>query len=149
MRPILAGLIAAALHCSALAGSTSANLYGRWKVTGVAGAQNTTSLADTEIDKLKGEDMVVASGEIRFADAVCVHPQMTKSTHATETFFRREYKMSATGLHLPTPVTEYDVSCATPSPISYFYVRDSMNIVIFWNGFFLNATKQVSTTDKR
>jgi hypothetical protein len=143
-----AGLIAVALHCTAFAGTTDANLYGRWKVTGVAGAQNTTSLSSDEIDKLKGDEFVIDAQTIRFAGEECAHPQMTKSIHSTESFFRREYKISPKGLNLPDPVTEFEVACDAPSPISYIYVRDGKVIVFFWNGFFLNATRQALETDR-
>jgi len=133
------------IHHEACAGTTGESLYGNWAITGVADAQEITSLSSDDADKLTGKTFVVQSSEIRFDGETCLHPQFKKSSQSTESFFRREYKMTPKKLRLPNPVTEVEVTCDAPSEISFIYRRNKGEIVIFWNGFFLNAQKSAST----
>lgn len=91
---------------------------------------------------LKGRDFIVSAEAVLFDGESCMAPTFQQSRHATATFFRREYRMDPNPMRLPDPVSEIEIACRQPSPISYVYMRDQRHIVIFWRGFFLNAEKR-------
>ncbi|HEX8611754.1 MAG TPA: hypothetical protein VF800_10760 [Telluria sp.] len=136
-------LVLAFTSPSILAGQDSGSaLTGRWTVTGIAGAQETTSLSSDEADQLKGRDFVVTSASVHFADETCEKPTFIRTRHSTAVFFRREYKLDPRSMRLPDSVTEIAIQCHAPSPINFVYLRDKRHMVLFWRGFFLNATRR-------
>lgn len=120
-----------------------ASLIGHWKVTGAADAQETTSLSSDDVDKLAGTEIVFTPETVQFSNEVCAKPSFKLARQSTNGFFRREYKMDPKSLRLPDVVTEVEVNCQAPSPISFFYFRDRRHIVFYWKGFFLNAERQI------
>lgn len=140
---LLLALIAPVSMAGRDAGSA---LIGRWKVTGTAGAQETTSLSSDDVDKLTGADFVVTPESVQFLDEKCDKPAFKQARHDTAGFFRREYKLDPRSMRLPDPVTEIAIDCFAPSPISFVYIRDKRHIIFFWRGFFLNAEREISKT---
>lgn len=124
-------------------------LIGRWTVTGTADAQDTTSLSSDDVDKLTGTELVVTPESVRFSDETCDEPIFKQSRQTTASFFRREYKMDPKRLRLPKRVTEIEINCQAPSPISFVYFKDKRHLVIYWKGFFLNAKKTLNSSPVR
>lgn len=139
----LVALLALAAPASMAARDAGSALYGRWTVTGTAGAQETTSLSSDDVDKLIGSHFVIMPKSVQFSGETCDKPTFKQSRHNTTGFFRREYKLDPGSMHLPDPITEIAIDCLTPSPISFVYIRDQRHIVFFWQGFFLNATREI------
>ncbi|MEV4783781.1 hypothetical protein [Burkholderia sp. LMU1-1-1.1] len=139
---IFAGLLVlGATH--AVGGEIRSALTGRWTVTGTADAQETTSLSSDEVDKLTGTELVVTAESVRFSNETCDKPIFMLTRHSTASFFRREYKIDPIHLRLPHLVTEIEIVCQAPSPISFVYFKDKRHVVFFWKGFFLNAEKRI------
>lgn len=116
-------------------------LIGHWTVTGAADAQDTTSLSSDDVDKLTGTELVVTPESVRFSDETCDKPIFKQARQTTASFFRREYKMDPKRLRLPNRVTEIEITCLAPSPISFVYFKDKKHLVFYWKGFFLSAKK--------
>lgn len=143
----VAALLALAAPVSIAGRDAGSAVLGRWTVTGTAGAQETTSLASDDVDKLIGTNFVVTPEAVQFSGEKCDKPAFKKARHNTAGFFRREYKLDPRSMRLPDPVTEIAIDCLAPSPISFVYVRDKRHIVFFWRGFFLNAERRISKED--
>lgn len=142
MKRILLSILLLNVAAGAYAGTVGASLIGHWKVTGVVGAQETTSLSSDQADALAGKELVVAADSIQFNGDACVNPAPKATRHSRDHFFWREYKLDPKELPLPSTVTEFKTNCANLSSINFIYVRDRRQIVFFWKGFFLNAVKQ-------
>lgn len=138
---------ALALSAAAFAAGRDAHppLMGHWTVTGAADAQETTSLSSDDVDKLTGTELVFTPEFVQFSNEICDKPKFKQARHSTASFFRREYKIVPKHLRLPDQVTEIEVSCQTPSPISFVYLRDRQHIVFYWKGFFLNAERRIDS----
>jgi hypothetical protein len=121
--------------------ATESAMIGRWTVTGVADAQQTTSLPSDEVDKLMGTTLFVTSESVQFSSERCERPTFKETHHNTPQFFRREYKIDPRSLRLPNPVTEIAINCVEPSPIEFIYIKDKRHIVFYWRGFFLSAER--------
>jgi hypothetical protein len=134
-----------ALSAGALAagGEVRLPLTGSWTVTGTADAQETTSLSSDDVDKLTGTELMFSPELVQFSDESCDRPVFKQARQSTSAFFRREYKIDPKHLRLPDQVTELEISCQTPSPISFIYFRDKRHIVFYWKGFFLNAEMRI------
>jgi hypothetical protein len=142
MKRILMTILLLNVAAGACAGTVGANLIGHWKVTGVVGAQETTSLSSDQADALAGKELIVAADSIQFDGDACAQPALKASSHNRDQFFWKEYKLDPRELPLPSTVTEFKTNCANLSSINFIYVRDRRQIVFFWKGFFLNAVKQ-------
>lgn len=139
-------IIGALLLCAAphAAGSAvSPPLVGHWIVTGTADAQETTSLSSDDVEKLTGTEIVFTPQSVQFSNEVCAKPSFKLARHSSSAFFRREYKIDPKNLSLPDRVTEVEINCKAPSPISFFYFRDKRHVVFYWKGFFLNAERRI------
>lgn len=145
---LMVALVALVVPPSMAGTNAGSGLLGRWTVIGTAGAQETTSLSNDDVDKLVGTDFVVTAESVQFAGEQCDKPTFKQSRHNTTGFFRREYKLDPRSMRLPDPVTEMAIDCLSPSPITFVYVRDKRNIVFFWRGFFLDARRGISKNDK-
>lgn len=140
---VFAGVLILNTASYAVGTDVRAPLTGRWRVTGTADAQETTSLSSDDVDKLTGTELVVTSDSVRFSNETCDKPTFKQTRHSTGGFFRREYKIDPKHLRLPDLVTEVAVTCQAPSPISFVYFRDKRHIVFYWKGFFLNAEELI------
>lgn len=138
---VIAVLLVLAASPYAVCGEAGSALIGRWTVTGTADAQETTSLSSDDVDKLTGTELVVTPESVRFSDETCDKPIFKRTRQSTASFFRREYKMDPKRLRLPNPVTEIEINCLAPSPVSFVYFKDMKHLIFYWEGFFLNAEK--------
>ncbi|GAB2876068.1 hypothetical protein GCM10027277_51800 [Pseudoduganella ginsengisoli] len=117
-------------------------LTGTWVVTQVLDAQPTTSISSDEADALVGTQMSIDPEHIRFAGTDCIRPEMKTVRRRFYSYFVRNYNIEPKGIPLPDVVSEITITCKKPVGIDYIYVRDSKEIVVYWEGFFLNAVKR-------
>jgi hypothetical protein len=118
------------------------NLIGTWEVTQVLDAQQTASISDEDAEKLVGARLIIGPDHIRFAGADCVHPSVTVARRRFYSHFIRNYNFEPKGIPLPDVVSEVTVTCREPVGIDFIYVRDSRQVVVYWEGFFLNAVRR-------
>lgn len=139
---VFAGVLVFSTGPYAAGTEVRAPLRGHWIVTGTADAQETTSLSSDDVDKLTSTELIFTPDSIRFSNETCDKPAFKQTRHSTRGFFRREYKINPKNLRLPKLVTEVEITCQAPSPISFVYFRDKRHIVFYWKGFFLNAEER-------
>ncbi len=144
MRAIQLCIILLVGSAQAFAAANGSQLHGHWKITGIAGAQDTTSLSSDQADLLAGSILDIGADSIGFNGETCHQPSLTVSRHNKQRFFRREFNFDPIGMPLPDIVTEFRIDCKNPSPIHFIYVRDKRQILFYWKGFFLNAVKERS-----
>ncbi|HEX8614500.1 MAG TPA: hypothetical protein VF800_24740 [Telluria sp.] len=118
------------------------NFYGVWKITAVLDSQETTSLSDEEASKLVGTPLVIEPKRVRFGNADCVNPSFNVAQRRFYSYFVKQYNFEPKKLPLPDQVREITVKCERPVGIDFIYVRDREQLVVYWEGYFLNAVKQ-------
>lgn len=118
------------------------HFYGEWKITAVLDSQQSTSLSDDEASKLLGERLVIAPHSVRFGQADCVNPSFEVAQRRFYAYFVKQYNFEPKKLPLPDKVREITVTCREPVGINFMYVRDRKQLVLYWEGYFLNAVRQ-------
>ncbi|UOD27981.1 hypothetical protein INH39_21175 [Massilia violaceinigra] len=116
--------------------------YGEWKITAVLDSQESTSLSDDEAGRLVGTRLVIAPDRVRFGKADCMHPSFKVAQRRFYPYFVKQYNFEPKKLPLPDKVREITVTCREPVGINFIYVRDREQLVLYWEGYFLNAVKQ-------
>lgn len=141
MKPLILCLTILLSHGSHAA-QLDGRFYGVWKVTAVLDSQDTTSLSDEEAGALVGTELVIAPNSVRFGTAECVAPAFKVTQRRFYAYFVKHYNFEPKKLPLPDKVREITVTCKAPVGIDFIYVRDRDQLVLYWEGFFLNAVKQ-------
>lgn len=141
MRKQLCCIAFLSISIGANAEKMDTHIYGQWKITGVADAQETTSLSSDQADLLKGLNLVIAPKTVQFNGDVCTHPVFTVSRQNTMTFFLKAYKFDPKNLLLPDQVSEIQINCKNFSEINFLYIQNRRKIIFYWKGFFLRAVK--------
>ncbi|NHZ95858.1 hypothetical protein [Massilia sp. CCM 8734] len=118
------------------------NLYGVWKISAVLDNQETTSQSSDEASKLVGTTLVIDPKRVRFGKADCVNPSFKVAQRRFYSYFVKHYNFEPTKLPLPDKVREITVKCREPVGINFIYVRDREQLVLYWEGYFLNAVRQ-------
>ncbi|NHZ64345.1 hypothetical protein [Massilia genomosp. 1] len=118
------------------------NLYGVWKISAVLDKQESTSLSSEDASKLVGTRLVIAPNSIRFGTADCVNPSFKVAQRRFYSYFVKHYNLEPKKLPLPDKVREITVTCREPVGIDFIYVRDREQLVLYWEGYFLNAVRQ-------
>lgn len=131
---IIARLLFAGFAFTCCANSQSPDqLYGRWKVTAVAGASPITAMSGAAADRLVGHLLVLTPHSLRFAKETC-HPTYEVSQE-TSSQFPDDYKIDGKTLKLPDPAIRFSADCTD------LFIRAPSEIVFYWDGFFLEAKK--------
>lgn len=137
------------LFCIALVFSVAAHaappdrsFHGAWKVTAVLDSQTTTSLSGDEASKLVGTRLVIGPDRIRFGEADCVRPSFKVAQRRFYSYFVKRFNFEPKHLPLPDTVREITVTCQESVGINFIYVRDKEQLILYWEGYFLNAVKQ-------
>ncbi|AKU21903.1 hypothetical protein [Massilia sp. NR 4-1] len=130
------------LSLAAHAQQADHKLVGTWKITAVLDSQDTTSLSNEDAAKLVGKTLLIESRHVRFDDADCKNASFKVARHRFYSYFIKQYNFEPKHLPLPDYVQEVTVECASPVGINFIYLRDRNQIVLFWEGFFLNAARQ-------
>ncbi|MBB3122004.1 hypothetical protein [Pseudoduganella violacea] len=130
------------LSLAAHAQQADHKLVGIWKITAVLDSQDTTSLSSEDATKLVGKTLLIESQHVHFDDADCKNASFKMARHRFYSYFVKQYNFEPKHLPLPDYVQEVAIECASPVGINFIYLRDRNQIVLFWEGFFLNATRQ-------
>ncbi|UTY60470.1 hypothetical protein [Massilia sp. erpn] len=130
------------LSLAAHAQQADHKLVGTWKITAVLDSQDTTSLSNEDAAKLVGKTLLIEPQHVRFDDADCKNASFKVTRHRFYSYFIKQYNFEPKHLPLPDYVQEVTVECASPVGINFIYLRDRNQIVLFWEGFFLNAARQ-------
>lgn len=139
MTKFLAFILALGISIGVHAEKMAPHLYGRWKIIGVADAQESTSLSSDQVDLLTGTELIIAPKYVRFNGQVCKKPNYTLTRQHTQTFFRKSYVLDPKNLLLPDDVLEIQTNCENPTEINFIYVQNKRKIIFYWKGFFLRA----------
>lgn len=121
-------------------GNDEANkdIYGRWRVTKILDAAAITSMSDRSARALIGQTATIAKDAFSFNGRVCKSPSYERSVDDLAQSFREQGHVSSAKMGLPDPVTSIDVGC------SEIYLKKPGLIVMHWEGFYFDATRQGS-----
>jgi hypothetical protein len=118
-----------------------ADILGTWTLTKVLDSADVASLTDEQAAALVGKVMVVRRDSVMFNGEPCRAPELTRHREPTAKFIREGYHARVGYLGLPDTITVVDLDCTEA------FLRGKGKIVVFWQGYFFDATKQ--STAKR
>lgn len=110
-------------------------VVGDWKFTSVLDNVEITSIDDTQAGQLLGKIMSIRKEVTQFGDEKCGAPSLETQRVEPNIYVWREAKISAKKLRLPNPVTVVDIGC------TQLFIKQPNQAVIFWDGFFFDATR--------
>jgi hypothetical protein len=118
-----------------------ADIRGTWTLTKVLDSADVASLTDQQAAALVGKVMVVRRDSVMFNGELCRAPELTRHREPAAKFIREGYHARVGHLGLPDTITVVDLDCTEA------FLRGKGKIVVFWQGYFFDATKQ--STAKR
>jgi hypothetical protein len=134
----------AALSLAAFASPVSAvepanaDVLGTWKLTKVLDSAEITSMDDKEAARLVGKKLVIEPHKVLIAGETCHDPYFERHQEPAAKYVRENYHAPVGRLGLPDTVTVVDLHCTEA------LIKGANKVVVFWDGFFYDAEKQIS-----
>lgn len=114
----------------------NADILGTWTLTKVLDSADVASLTDQQAAELVGKVMVVRRDSVTFNGRLCRAPEFTRHREDAAKYIREGYHARVGYLGLPDTVTVVDLDCTEA------FLKGTGKIVVFWQGYFYDATKQ-------
>lgn len=114
-----------------------AGLLGNWKITQLLDSSEISSIDDAEAAALVGQALVISPDKVTVAGERCrKSPNFTRHFEDTAQYVRETAHAPVGRLGLPTTVEAIELACTEA------LVKDYHTIVVYWKGYFFEATKQ-------
>ena len=113
----------------------NADLYGKWKIKGFAGASIVSGLSDRQVRRLIGKPMAISAEKFSFNGKTCKRPTYKRSVEETVSYFDREWRADSSELPLPNPVTVIETEC------NMLYLIRENRIIVAEDGNFFEAVR--------
>jgi hypothetical protein len=117
-----------------------ADILGTWTLTKVLDSADVASLTDEQAAALVGKTMVVQRDIVMFDGEPFRAPELTRHREDAAKFMREGYHARVGYLGLPDTITVIDLDCTEA------FLKGKGKIVVFWRGYFFDATKQPPPT---
>jgi hypothetical protein len=111
------------------------SVIGQWKLSAVLDFAEISALDDKEAEQLLGKVLVIRRDKVSLGNRVCSAPAFLAERVDPKVDLQEKAHASAARLHLPSPVTVVEVSCA------YVYIKSRKRIVLAWDGVFFEAIR--------
>lgn len=115
-----------------------ADILGTWKLTKVLDSADIASLTDQQAAALIGKTVVVRRDSIMFNGEPYSAPELTRRREDAAKYMREGYHARVGYLGLPETITVIDLNCTEA------FLKSEGKIVVFWRGYFFDATKQLT-----
>lgn len=116
---------------------TNADLLGMWKITKVLDSSEISSIDDAEAAALVEQSFVIAPDKVTMAGESCrKRPRFTRHYEDAAQYVREMAHAPVGRLGLPTTVEAVELACTEA------LIKDYNKIVVYWKGYFFEATKQ-------
>jgi hypothetical protein len=141
--PVLKAATFALMVCAASFANAveakNADILGIWKLTKVLDSAEITSMDDKEAAQLVGKTLVVEPDKVSIAGETCHEPNFERHQEPSARYIRENYHAPVGRLGIPDTVTVVDLSCTEA------LLKGKNKVVVFWDGFFYNAERQIPT----
>jgi hypothetical protein len=114
----------------------NADVLGTWTLTRVLDSAEITSMDDQEASKLLGKTVDIRPDKVVIVGEACDEPNFEHHREPAAKYVRENYHAPVGRLGLPDTVTVVDLGCTEA------LLKAKNKIVVFWDGFFFDATKQ-------
>jgi hypothetical protein len=121
----------------------NADILGTWKLTKVLDSAEITSMDDKEAALLVGKKLIVESDKISIAGETCDAPNFERHQEPAAKYVRENYHAPVGRLGLQETVTVVDLRCTEA------LIKRRNKVVVFWDGYFYDAEKQMSAKSKQ
>lgn len=111
------------------------SVIGQWKLIAVLDFAEVSALDDKEAKQLLGKVLVIRRDRVKLGSRVCSSPDFRAERVEPKFDLQVNAHASAAKLHLPSPVTVVELSCA------YVYIKSHHRIVLAWDGAFFEAVR--------
>lgn len=133
---VLALVVAAHTPLADAAQPKNADVLGTWTLKKVLDSAEITSMDDQEAAQLLGKTVVIRPDKVVVAGENCDKADFERHHEPTPEYVRENYHAPVGRLGLPDPVTVVNLGCTEA------LLKASNRMVIFWNGFFYEATRR-------
>jgi hypothetical protein len=132
-----AAMLALGAHAAqATPSGKDADILGTWTLTKVLDSADVASLTDEQAAALVGKTMVVRRDGVMVDGEPCREPELTRHREDAAKYVREGYHARVGYLGLPDTITVVDLDCTEA------FLKSRGKIVVFWQGYFFDATKQ-------
>lgn len=115
------------------------DILGTWRLTKVLDSADVASRDDKQAAELVGKTMVVRRDSVIFNGEPCPAPELTRHREPAAKYVREGYHARVGYLGLADTITVVDLACTEA------FLKSKGTIVVFWEGYFYDAVKQVPT----
>jgi hypothetical protein len=129
---LLAALVLSSTQ--ALAQDANADIYGKWKITGILGG-GIGSLSARQERNLIGKPLLISPERFEFNGQTCFKPRYERSREDPNTYFDREWRTDVSDIPFPNPVTIIETGC------DYLYPIRKDHLMIAERGTFFEAVR--------
>lgn len=134
---VLAVALAAHIPLAAHAAQQkNVDVLGTWTLTKVLDSAEITAMDDQEAARLVGRTLVIRPDKIVMVGEDCDEADFERHREPAAKYVRENYHAPVGRLGLPDSVTVVNLGCTEA------LLKGSGRIVVFWDGFFYDATRQ-------
>lgn len=123
--------------------SKNADVLGVWSLTRVLDSAEITSMDDKEAARLVGKRLVIRPDKVVVVGEDCDEADFERHREPAAKYVRENYHAPVGRLGLPDTVTVVNLGCTEA------LLKGKNRIVVFWDGFFYEATKIRTTTTRK
>lgn len=121
----------------------NADILGTWTLTKVLDSAEITSMDDQEAAQLVGKPVVIQPDKVVVVGEDCGKADFERHREPAPEYLRENYYAPVGRLGLPDPVTVVNLGCTEA------LLKARNRAIIFWNGFFYEATRQTGGSARR
>lgn len=116
----------------------NSDIYGTWKIDGVAWAHR-TPVSATRAQMFMGKMMIISAEKFSFNGRTCMHPRYKRSIEEKETYFHDGWQADPSRLPLPNPLTVVDTNCGKIYPVRKNHIAIEDKTGVFFSAVRVSA----------